>query len=68
MQVRCTHCGIPFTLGKDAIHAALDVLTEQDLKHFEIRCPKCRKPNQIARERLLRAAPDWGRSEETAPS
>jgi phage FluMu protein Com len=61
MQVRCAHCGIPFSLSSEAVHAALSQLQEQDQKHFDARCPQCRKVNRISQERLLRAAPDWGK-------
>jgi DNA-directed RNA polymerase subunit RPC12/RpoP len=61
MQVRCTHCGIPFSFNQEAVHAALDQLKDQDQKHFDARCPNCRKVNRISQERLMRAAPDWGK-------
>jgi phage FluMu protein Com len=66
MQIRCSYCGIPYSLSKEGVLAALDSLTAEDLKHFDIRCPKCRKVNHISREALLRAAPDWGKETDTA--
>ena len=59
MQVRCTNCGIPFTLTKELVYTALDHITEQDLKHYDARCPNCRKITPVARPVLLKAAPDW---------
>ena len=59
MQIRCYSCGTPFNLKKEAVHAALDMVTEEDLNHFNAHCPRCRKANRIATERLQRAAPDW---------
>jgi phage FluMu protein Com len=68
MQIRCVHCGIPFTLSKETIHAALDTLNAQNQKHFDARCPQCRKVNPISLERLQRAAPDWSAEAESAES
>jgi hypothetical protein len=46
-------------LRKDAILTALDTVNEKDLNHFNVHCPRCRKANRVAKQRLLRAAPDW---------
>ena len=61
MQLRCYKCHKPFAIGKDAIHAALDVVDEQDLSHFNIPCPHCRTMNRVSRQELERAAPTWQR-------
>lgn len=65
MQIKCTHCGIPFSLSKEVVISALETIQTENLKHFDARCPQCRKVNQISQERLLKAAPDW-RKEETS--
>lgn len=70
MQIRCYHCHKPFALGREAVHAALDEVTERNLSHFDAHCPHCRRVNRVSRDELLRAAPDWSekRSEpETKP-
>ncbi len=59
MQIRCYSCHTPFALNKDAVHAALDSISEQDQNHFNAHCPRCRKANRISRQQLQRAAPDW---------
>jgi len=59
MQIRCYQCHKPFALSKDAVHEALDTLTEQDLGHYNAQCPHCRRMNRVSRDELLRAAPDW---------
>lgn len=64
MQIRCLHCGMPFALGKDVIHAALDLLEEQEHKFYDARCPKCRKANRISKPQLLKAAPGWSKAVE----
>jgi len=59
MQMRCFNCHKPFALGKESISAALDELTQQNLGHYNVACPHCRKVNRVSKDELLRAAPDW---------
>jgi len=59
MQIRCYHCHKPFALGKEAVHAALDLLSQDDLSHYNAPCPHCRRVNRVSRQELERAAPDW---------
>jgi len=59
MQIRCYQCHKPFALGKEAIHLALDELADQNLGHYNVQCPHCRRVNRVSRDELLRAAPDW---------
>ena len=59
MQIRCQHCHRPFALDKTDVHAALDQLSSQNLKHYNVHCPHCGKANQVSRIELQRSAPDW---------
>ncbi|HJS28946.1 MAG TPA: hypothetical protein VJ768_04965 [Anaerolineales bacterium] len=59
MQIRCYSCQTPFSLNRDAVHAALDIIEEEGLKYFNAPCPRCRKANRLSRQQLLKAAPDW---------
>ena len=59
MQIRCYHCHRPFALSKEVVHAALDLVTEENLSHYDAACPHCRRINRISREELAHAAPDW---------
>ena len=59
MQVRCYSCHTPFSLNKEAVFNALDIITADNHNHFNAHCPRCRKANRISREQLLRAAPGW---------
>jgi Zn finger protein HypA/HybF involved in hydrogenase expression len=67
MQVRCFNCQMPIAMSRDAIYAALDVVTDENLTHYDVRCPKCRKTNRVSRKQLLRAAPNWTRDREEPP-
>ena len=64
MQVRCQQCHKPFALSKETVHAALDMMTGQELHHYNAKCPHCRKITQVSKTELLRAAPDYGKKEE----
>lgn len=64
MQLRCYSCHMPFAVGKDAVHAALEDMVENDWNHYDFRCPQCKKANRISREQLLHAAPNWQEDQE----
>jgi len=59
MQIRCYHCSKPFALNKDAVHAALEQISEQNQSHYNAQCPHCRKVSRVSRQELQHAAPDW---------
>ena len=59
MQIRCYQCQKPYALNKEAIHAALDLITTENLSHFDAPCPHCRRVNRVSRKELQRAAPEW---------
>ena len=61
MQVRCTKCHMPISLSKDVVYAALDITIDEDLSHYDIRCPHCRKTNRVSVEQLKHAAPGYQR-------
>ncbi len=68
MQLRCFHCHKPFALGKDAVYAALDTLTAENLGHYNAQCPHCRTVNRVSRDELIRAAPDWEQHSQEEPA
>jgi len=59
MQLRCYSCQTPFTVSRDVVEQALNIMEEDDLVHFDLRCPKCKKANRVSKEQLLHAAPNW---------
>ena len=67
MQIRCHNCHRPFALIKEGVHAALEQVTEENLKHYDAQCPHCRRVNRISRKQLKRAAPTWRPQAETTP-
>ena len=67
MQIHCHNCHRPFAISREGIYAALELVTTENLKHYDAQCPHCRRVNRISRQALRRAAPNWkpGESEET---
>lgn len=63
MQIRCQQCHKPFGLSKEVVHQALDQITSADQGHYNAHCPHCGRINKVARNQLLRAAPDWSKQE-----
>ena len=59
MQIRCYSCKMPITVGQAMVHQALNIMQEDDLVHFDFRCPKCKKTNRVSHEQLLHSAPVW---------
>jgi ribosomal protein S27AE len=53
------HCYTPFTLSQEGIVAALDEVEAKGYKHYNAYCPRCGRPNMVAKAQLQREAPDW---------
>ena len=59
MNLRCSYCQTPFTIGRNQMLAALQSLQDENLHHYDVHCPHCRKANQISRDRLEHFFPNW---------
>src|SRR3989304_4186438 len=59
MLIRCMHCFTPFTMTEEAMYAALDEIEVKGWKHYNAYCPRCGRPNMVARAQLEREAPGW---------
>ena len=59
MLVRCMHCYTPFTLSQEGILAALDEVEAKGYKHYNAFCPRCGRPNMVAKAQLEREVPEW---------
>jgi predicted nucleic-acid-binding Zn-ribbon protein len=57
MQVRCQRCGYTFTLGREAIVAALEQVKESKAAHYNFDCPKCRRRIKVPVKNLRRSVP-----------
>lgn len=59
MQIRCTFCKMPITISRTVVEQSLNIMHEEELVHFDFRCPKCKKATRVSQEQLLHAAPNW---------
>ena len=59
MQIRCYNCHKPYALSKEAVFAALDQITAENLNHYNAPCPHCRRMNRLSPKELKHAAPNW---------
>ena len=59
MNLRCSYCQMPFTIGQSQMLVALQTLQDESLHHYDAHCPHCRKANQISRDRLEHFLPNW---------
>lgn len=67
MQIRCYNCKMPFNLSRAVVYNALDMLVENNLTHYDARCPRCRKVNRVSFEQLKHAAPQWEPGQAATP-
>jgi hypothetical protein len=59
MNLRCTYCQTPFTVGRMEKLAAIQRLQAEDLHHYDVFCPRCRRANTVSRQRLEIFTPGW---------
>jgi hypothetical protein len=59
MNIRCSFCQTPYTLGRVALLDALQEVDSKKLTHYDAHCPRCRRATQIPRQRLEMAMPNW---------
>src|SRR5690349_22353127 len=59
MNIRCSFCQTPYTLGRVAMLDALQEVDSKNLNHYDAHCPRCRRATQIPRQKLEIAMPNW---------
>ena len=59
MNIRCSFCQTPYTLGRVQMLDALQEVDSKKLTHYDAHCPRCRRATQIPRQRLEMAMPNW---------
>jgi len=59
MNLRCSFCQTPFTLGRVEKLDALQEMDAHKLSHYDAHCPRCRKATPIPRQRLEMTMPNW---------
>lgn len=59
MQLRCTYCQTMFAISQEEKLAALQHLSEENLKFYHADCPKCRRANRVEKIKLEKSYPNW---------
>lgn len=59
MNIRCSFCQTPYTLGRIEKLDALQEMDSKNLTHYDSHCPRCRRANPIPRQRLEATMPNW---------
>jgi len=59
MNLRCYSCHTPISINRGIVEQSLQIMHEDDLVHYDFRCPKCKKATRVSKEQLLHAAPGW---------
>src|SRR5271169_55828 len=59
MNLTCSFCQTPFTLGMAEKVAALQRMHAENLNHYDAHCPRCGRANAVSRERLEMFTPGW---------
>ena len=59
MNLTCSYCQTPFTLGMAEKLAALQRMHDENLHHYDAHCPRCGRANAVSRERLQMFTPGW---------
>lgn len=59
MNLRCSFCQTPFTIGRIEKLDALQHMDANNLTHYDAHCPRCRRATPIIRQRLEMTMPNW---------
>lgn len=59
MNLRCSFCQTPFTLGRVEKINALQHMELEKLSHFDVHCPRCRRATPVQRKRMELTLPNW---------
>jgi hypothetical protein len=59
MNLRCSFCQTPFTIGRIEKLDALQHMDANNLSHYDAHCPRCRRATPIVRKRLELTMPNW---------
>ena len=59
MNLRCSFCQTPFTIGRLEKLDALQYLDANKLNHYDAHCPRCRRATPVLRQKLEMTMPNW---------
>jgi phage FluMu protein Com len=59
MNLRCSFCQTPFTIGRFEKLDALQHMDANNLTHYDAHCPRCRRATPVLRQKLEMTFPNW---------
>jgi hypothetical protein len=59
MNLRCSFCQTPFTVGRVEKLDALQHMDANNLTHYDAHCPRCRRSTPVLRQKLEMTFPNW---------
>ncbi|HSM70969.1 MAG TPA: hypothetical protein VK851_05450 [Anaerolineales bacterium] len=59
MNLRCSFCQTPYTLGRIEKLDALQHMDANKLTHYDAHCPKCRRATPVLRQKMEMTMPNW---------
>jgi hypothetical protein len=59
MQMRCSYCQTMFAISHEETLAAIEHMTDNNLKYYDAHCPNCRRANRVERIKLEASYPGW---------
>lgn len=59
MNLRCSYCQTPFTIGRIEKLDALQEMYAKNLTHYDAHCPRCRRATPVLRQKLEMTMPNW---------
>jgi phage FluMu protein Com len=62
MNLRCMYCQTMFGISREVMLIGLQTMEAENLTHYDVHCPKCRRANRVERKKLERANPNWQES------
>ena len=62
MNLRCMYCQTMFGVSREVMLVGLQTMEADNLTHYDVHCPKCRRANRVERKKLELANPNWKES------
>jgi hypothetical protein len=59
MNLRCSFCQTPYTIGRIEKLDALQHMDANNLTHYDAHCPRCRRATPVLRQKLEMTMPNW---------
>jgi hypothetical protein len=59
MNLRCMYCQTMFGVSRETMLIGLQMMESENLTHYDVYCPKCRRANRVERKKLELANPNW---------